>query len=252
MNMLVNLGNSSLTMGTREIAELLDKRHDNIKVSAERLAASGVIGGSAALQETPYTNDQNGQTYYEYRLCKRDCLILVAQNCPEFTAAIVDRWQVLENQTAQQLPNFTDPAEAAIAWATQYREKQTLALINRQQEEQIDSLHNLFNEGMTPSQFVKRLNGVNCQRVNEFLAERGWIRHDKHCWRVNSVARDKYLTERESLIEPQDKPSFVTYQPTLLRAGAVRLFEIYRSGKLPMKKTWNGQYTHDKSVEVAA
>ena len=34
-------------------------------------------------------------------LTKRDSLIVVAQNCPEFTAAIVDRWQALENQQNQ-------------------------------------------------------------------------------------------------------------------------------------------------------
>lgn len=131
-------------------------------------------------------------------------------------------------------------------------EKEALLLINKQQEEEISYLQTLFNEGMTPSQFVKKLNGVNCQKVNELLAENGWLRHDKHNWRVASYARDKYLTEKDLLIEPEDKPSFVTYQPILLRAGAVRLFELYTKGKLPMKKTWNGLFTHDKSVEIAA
>ena len=79
-------------MSTREIAKILGKQHINIKVSAERLAASGTI----ALQDTQYTNPQNSQLYSEYRLTKRDSIILVAQNCPEFTAAIVDRWQELE------------------------------------------------------------------------------------------------------------------------------------------------------------
>ena len=52
-------------------------------------------------QPMAYTHPQNGQTYYEYHLTKRDSLIVVAQNCPEFTAAIVDRWQALENQQNQ-------------------------------------------------------------------------------------------------------------------------------------------------------
>lgn len=33
---------------------------------------------------------------------------------PEFTAKVVDRWQELENNPANALPNFADPAEAAI------------------------------------------------------------------------------------------------------------------------------------------
>ena len=131
-------------------------------------------------------------------------------------------------------------------------EKEALLLINKQQEKEICQLHMLFNEGMTPCQFVKKLNGVNCQKINEFLQEINWLLHGKYDWRVTSYARDKYLTEKETKITPDDKPSFIKHQPTLLRAGAVRLFELYIKGKLPMKRTWNGLFTHDKSIEVAA
>lgn len=99
MTNLSLIANTEMTMGTREIAELLGKQHSNIKISAQRLAASGVIG-TLATQEFPH----NGNIYEEYRLNKRDSLILVAQNCPEFTAQIVDRWQELESQQGPQIP----------------------------------------------------------------------------------------------------------------------------------------------------
>lgn len=88
-----------LTMTTREVADLIEKQHSNVKISAERLSATGVIG-TLAVQEFTH----NGNTYTEYRLCKRDSLILVAQNCPEFTARIVDRWQELESKQAYAIP----------------------------------------------------------------------------------------------------------------------------------------------------
>lgn len=247
MNQLI--ASNQLTMSTREIAQLLLKEHSNIKISAERLSCRGVIS-TLAVQEF----EHNGNTYTEYLLNKRDSLILVAQNCPEFTAAVVDRWQELEEQQKSKslsIPDFTDPYEAAIAWAAQYKEKQALSLINKQQEVEINQLHTLFNEGMTPSQFAKKLNGVNCQKINEFLMDKNWLRSGKHDWRVTSYARDRYLTEKETQIIPEDKPSFIKYQPTLLRAGAVRLFSLYTKGKLPMKKSWDGLFTHDKSIEVA-
>ncbi|BBS17697.1 phage antirepressor KilAC domain-containing protein [Aeromonas caviae] len=99
MTNLSLIANTEMTMGTREIAELLGKQHSNIKISAQRLAASGVIG-TLATQEFLH----NGNIYEEYRLNKRDSLILVAQNCPEFTAQIVDRWQELEAKQAPQIP----------------------------------------------------------------------------------------------------------------------------------------------------
>lgn len=95
MNQLIS--SQEMTMGTREIAEMLGKEHSNIKISAERLYSKGVLLTLAA-----QGFEHNGNNYTEYRLNKRDCLILVAQNCPEFTAAIVDRWQELESASAQQ------------------------------------------------------------------------------------------------------------------------------------------------------
>ncbi|ELC7279627.1 phage antirepressor KilAC domain-containing protein [Aeromonas veronii] len=99
MTNLSIITSTEMTMGTREIAELLGKQHSNIKISAQRLAVSGVIG-TLATQEFSH----NGNIYEEYRLNKRDSLILVAQNCPEFTAQIVDRWQELESQQRPQIP----------------------------------------------------------------------------------------------------------------------------------------------------
>lgn len=113
------LNNQALTMSTREIAELLGKQHSNIKVSAERLGKNGTI----ALQGSKF--EHRGNIYEEYLLNKRDCLILVAQNCPEFTAAIVDRWQELESQQAPKVPQTY--AEALQLAADQARQLELAA-----------------------------------------------------------------------------------------------------------------------------
>ena len=94
---------SEMTMGTKEISVLLGKNHSDIKRSADRLKESGVIGGSQPLAESKFSNEQ-GREFMEYRLNKRDSLVLVAQNCPELTAAIVDRWQELESASKPQVP----------------------------------------------------------------------------------------------------------------------------------------------------
>ena len=49
------------TMSSREIAQLIEKQHSNIKISAERLSASGVIGTLATQEFT-----HNGNIYTEY------------------------------------------------------------------------------------------------------------------------------------------------------------------------------------------
>lgn len=103
-----------LTMSSREIADLLGRQHSNIKISAERLAEKGTI----ALQGSKF--EHNGNWYNEWLLNKRDSLILVAQNSPEFTAAIVDRWQELESNQAPKLPQtFAEALQLAADQAKQ-------------------------------------------------------------------------------------------------------------------------------------
>ncbi|MFG1480274.1 Rha family transcriptional regulator [Xanthobacter sp. V4C-4] len=110
-----------LTMSSREIAELLGNRHDNVKRTVETLAGKGVFKFPQSEEIPTATKPMRVR---EYRLDKRSSLIVVAQLSPEFTARVVDRWQELEAQLAgafPQLPNFLDPAEAAEAFAKEYR-----------------------------------------------------------------------------------------------------------------------------------
>ncbi|MEW5680428.1 phage antirepressor KilAC domain-containing protein [Comamonas kerstersii] len=102
MNKLMTMAQvATLTMSSREIAGLTGKRHDNVMVLCRSLRDMGVC---PEIQETPYVNEQNGQTYLECRLGKRDSLVLIARISPEFTAAVVDRWQELEAQQSPKVP----------------------------------------------------------------------------------------------------------------------------------------------------
>ncbi|WP_223509441.1 phage antirepressor KilAC domain-containing protein [Rahnella sp. GSA61A] len=98
------LSGKVVTMSSREIAGLVKSKHSDVKRSADRLAAGGIL--SAPLAHTPYIHEQNGQEYEEYWFNKRDSLVLVAQLSPEFTAAVIDRWQKLEESSLvpQSLP----------------------------------------------------------------------------------------------------------------------------------------------------
>jgi phage regulator Rha-like protein len=111
---------SSLTMSSREIADLLEKRHDNVKRTIETLTERSVVHPQI---EDEQECDALGRvrSTQVYRVCKRDSFVIVAQMSPEFTARVVDRWQELETQLASvAMPNFSDPVAAARAWADQY------------------------------------------------------------------------------------------------------------------------------------
>ena len=139
---------SALTMSSREITKLVNSRHSDVCKSIEMLISKGVIGG---YQPKPYTHPQNGQIYYEYFLNKRDTYILVAQFSPEFTAAVIDRWQELENQqnpTALLPQNYLQALEQLVA---SEKEKQALALENKAMKPKADFVDLYVDIGTTKS-----------------------------------------------------------------------------------------------------
>lgn len=139
---------SALTMSSREITKLVNSRHSDVCKSIETLISKGVIGG---YQPKPYTHPQNGQIYYEYFLNKRDTYILVAQFSPEFTAAVIDRWQELENQqnpTTLLPQNYLQALEQLVA---SEKEKQALALENKAMKPKADFVDLYVDIGTTKS-----------------------------------------------------------------------------------------------------
>lgn len=110
----------SVTMSSREIAELVGSNHSDVKRSAERLSSGGILTQPLA----ELTFEHKGNTYTEYRFGKRDSLVLVARLSPEFTAAVVDRWQELEESSKPQLP--TDYLSALKALTAEVEQRQQL------------------------------------------------------------------------------------------------------------------------------
>lgn len=107
MNITVNCpthhamsGGEKVMMSSREISELVQSKHGDVKRSAERLVAGGLL--TAPLAQFDFTH--NGNVYQEYRFNKRDSLVIVARLSPEFTAAVVDRWQELESGSTPSIP----------------------------------------------------------------------------------------------------------------------------------------------------
>lgn len=92
--------NNVVMMSSRDIADLVEPRHDDVKRSIERLAERGII------QLPPMADVKNhlNQSVSVYLLGKRDSYVVVAQLSPEFTARLVDRWQELEAGISQAIP----------------------------------------------------------------------------------------------------------------------------------------------------
>lgn len=118
----INTKKASITMSSREIAELCEKRHDNVKRTIDMLADKGVIAFPQIEEKAT-----NGRPSLDYVFAgekgKRDTYVVVAQLCPEFTARLVDRWQELEAQQANNAFSIPQTLSQALRLAAEQAEK---------------------------------------------------------------------------------------------------------------------------------
>jgi len=231
--------NQPLTMSSREIATLLNKNHSDIKRSAKRLSDAGIL--TKPLAESEFMH--RGNAYTEYLLEKRDCFVLVAQNSPEFTAAIVDRWQELENKSQPSwVAQLSQEAKIAI------QDLSNQLTVANGEVERLQGVCNTitaqFAAGTTAPVFCKQLNGVNTQQVNNALVKMGMLQQTKRGLEPTSYARDRYFKVSFFTYEKPDGSEGHKAETTLTMVGAKWLYRAYLSNKLPTKKSWDGNLVH--------
>lgn len=159
------------TMTSREIAAVVEKRHDNVKRTIEMLASKGAIS-------SPQTEDFkniNNVAGTEYLVCKRDSYVIVAQLSPEFTARLVDRWQELE---AQQAPAPRELTRMDLLKMAMEAEQERLLLAAKVEEMQptvaaYDRLTDATNT-VTMTDAAKQLK-IKPSQLVEWMVAHKWI-----------------------------------------------------------------------------
>lgn len=91
----------SLTMTSREIAELTGKEHKNVLADIRKMLED--LGRTSA-DFSADLPDAYGRPQPAYKLPKRETLILVSGYSTELRARIIDRWQELEALVAKPVP----------------------------------------------------------------------------------------------------------------------------------------------------
>ena len=112
------------TMSSREIAELTGKLHSHVCRDIRTMIEQLKDDPNLDHEEFQQVTDIRGYTS-EYLLTKNQTLLLMTGYSVPLRQKLINRWQELEAQAAKPaLPDFSNPAEAARAWANEYEQKQ--------------------------------------------------------------------------------------------------------------------------------
>lgn len=132
------------------VAKKFGKEHRNVMRDIRSLLESGVLKNehTPMFEETTYVNEQNGQTYPMF-IMNRDGFTLLTMGFNgkqalqfklEYIGAFNKMEDTLKRTTMTTLPDFTNPAEAARAWAEQYEQRQLESKRADEAESQVLSL----------------------------------------------------------------------------------------------------------------
>lgn len=198
MNTLAKLDNPIVTMTSLELVEFVNQSR---KFRADAVGAPfpsrgfaklehsdflkkvlEVLGESVAGNFSGYYTALNGKQNPSYTFPKREACLMAMSYSYELQAKVFDKMTELEaklSKPAFQLPDFTNPAAAARAWADVVEQKQALALESAQKQallaeaapkvEFVDRY--VESTGLKGFRQVAKLLNINEPEFREFLTE---------------------------------------------------------------------------------
>lgn len=186
MNTLVEIKNNQVVVNSRDVAEHFGKRRDHVLRDIEELIRKDPpkIGEMFHRVETPDSYGRMQKSYY----MNRDGFSLLVMG---FTGKEAIEWKLkyieafnemekkLKNPLA--LPNFSNPAEAARAWADQFEKRKQAEALNEANRPKV-----IFAEAVSASHSsiligdlakILRGNGVNIgqRRLFQWMRDHGYL-----------------------------------------------------------------------------
>jgi phage antirepressor YoqD-like protein len=159
------------TMSSREIAELTGKQHFHVKRDIERMLAD--LAEDPSIYGCTYLDGQN-RTQVEYRLDREHTDCLLTGYSAAMRMAVIRRWRELEGaRVVATLPDFSNPAAAARAWAEQFELQQAAnqaLAIAAPKLEFVDKY--VDSTGLKGFRQTAKLLGANEARFREFLLDK--------------------------------------------------------------------------------
>ncbi|OEH66787.1 MAG: hypothetical protein BAX61_13360 [Psychrobacter sp. B29-1] len=228
------------TMSSREIAKLADKQHGHVIRDIELLNETLAQESLSIIGESFYTAD-NGQTYREFLLTKEQTIDLMTGYNRNLRVRINRRWAELEAQASSPvlaLPDFTNPALAARAWADEYQAKQIAQeqlAIAAPKAAALDTLSHAKGSlgiretantvGIPERKFIAR-----CTDENKPISSRFMYRDDKNKLRAYAHRiKQGFMTQKITSYAGRGGKDIVTVQVKFTAAGVAHVAKLMQN-----------------------
>ena len=167
---------SNKTMSSIDLLELVNNvrvanNEEPLRRNSFNLKIEDELEGSHYTKNV--VKNQNGTESMVYELTIEQCILIGMRESKGVRRTVFEKLKQLENHI--QLPNFTDPAEAAIAWANEYKAKQALAIELKAAEPKINHYDKVVERKnlLNATQVGEKLDGMSAIILNRHLAELG-------------------------------------------------------------------------------
>ena len=241
------------TMSSLEIAKLTRKPHNDVlkAIRAMEPAWEKIAEGNFSRGSYKDANNQERPCFF---LTKRECLYVATKFNDEARAKLVLRWEELEKTSRKMeisLPDFTDPASAARAWAEQYEQRQIEAKRADVAEQQVFALSQEIVE-MQPkvSYYDTILNNKSTVLITQIALDYGMsakaLNRQLYDMRIQHKVGDQwilyapyitqgYVHSKPVEIDKKDGSKLIKYNTEWTQKGRLFLYnELKNVGILPL------------------
>lgn len=253
MNALVVMTDSGMPVTTTlAIADGTDAQHKNVMELVRTYLADLEEFGGVAFETRPFETPGGIQRREVAVLNEQQSTLLLtymrnSEIVRKFKKALVKAFFDLANKAKQAsaiaLPNFTDPAAAAIAWAAEYQAKQMAQSQVMQLESKVGEMQ---GDVAALSRIAKAENslcltdaskalGMARNRLIKYLSMKDWIykRHGGGSWLGYSDKEKQGLVEHKlNDYESKDGSIKVSEQVRITPKGMVKLAKMLAEGEV--------------------
>ena len=215
--------NTTITMSSREIADIAQARHNDVIATIVRLFDKGLLRSSRKTRQEA----TGGRPIEVFDLIERDVYLVISGYNDEVRARIIDRWQELESRKPDPMEVLSNPAllrQALLGYSEQVIALQKQNTEMTPKAEALDRI-STANGSLCITDAAKSLQ-VQPKKLFQLMNQKGWIyrRTGKASWIAHQEKIKQLLLEHKiTTVERDDGTEKITEQVRVTPKGMTRL-----------------------------